>query len=74
MASTNNEGQGIDGWRKFADVLNEANEELVKAKMHSGYHNHKTEFVPIDSVRPIEVLAKNTKPTRNAAVGHWHVP
>ena len=24
VASTNVEGQGIDGWRKFADVLNEA--------------------------------------------------
>jgi sugar phosphate isomerase/epimerase len=63
VASTNNEGQGLDGWRKFADVLNEANEALTTAKMHSGYHNHKTEFVPIDGVRPIEVLAKNTKPT-----------
>jgi sugar phosphate isomerase/epimerase len=63
VASTNVEGQGIDGWRKFADVLNEANEGLSAAKMHSGYHNHKTEFVAIDGVRPIEVLAKNTKPT-----------
>lgn len=62
VASTDVEGQGIDGWRKFADVLNEANEGLASAKMHSGYHNHKTEFVPIDGVRPIEVLAKNTKP------------
>jgi sugar phosphate isomerase/epimerase len=63
VASTNVEGQGIDGWRKFADVLNEANEGFSTAKMHSGYHNHKTEFVAIDGVRPIEVLAKNTKPT-----------
>jgi sugar phosphate isomerase/epimerase len=63
VASTDVEGQGIDGWRKFADVLNEANEGLASAKMHSGYHNHKTEFVPIGGVCPIEVLAKNTKPT-----------
>jgi sugar phosphate isomerase/epimerase len=63
VASTDVEGQGIDGWRKFAEVLNEANEGLASAKMHSGYHNHKTEFVAIDGVRPIEVLAKNTKPT-----------
>src|ERR1700722_5443913 len=63
VASTDVEGQGIDGWRKFADVLNEANEGLAPAKMHSGYHNHKAEFVAIDGVRPIEVLAKNTKPT-----------
>jgi sugar phosphate isomerase/epimerase len=63
VASTDVEGQGIDGWRKFADVLNEANEGFASAKMHAGYHNHKTEFVAIDGVRPIEVLAKNTKPT-----------
>jgi sugar phosphate isomerase/epimerase len=63
VASTDVEGQGIDGWRKFADVLNEANEGLATARMHSGYHNHKAEFVAIDSVRPMEVLAKNTKPT-----------
>jgi sugar phosphate isomerase/epimerase len=63
VASTDVEGQGIDGWRKFADVLNEANEGLATAKMHSGYHNHKAEFVPIDGVRPMEVLAKNTKLT-----------
>src|ERR1700742_3888749 len=62
VASTDVEGHGIDGWRKFADVLNEANEGLAPARMHSGYHNHKTEFVAIDGVRPIEVLAKNTKP------------
>jgi sugar phosphate isomerase/epimerase len=62
VASTDVEGQGIDGWRKFADVLNEANEGLAPAKMHTGYHNHKAEFVAIDGVRPIEVLAKNTKP------------
>ena len=63
VASTNVEGQGIDGWRKFADVLNEANDGLASAKMHAGYHNHKSEFVPIDGVRPMEVLAKSTKPT-----------
>src|SRR5579871_6002209 len=62
VASTDVEGKGIDGWRTFADMLNEANDGLASAKMHSGYHNHKTEFVPIDGVRPIEVLAKNTKP------------
>src|SRR6201999_1588770 len=61
VASTNVEGQGIDGWRKFADVLNEANDGFASATMHAGYHNHKTEFVAIDGVRPMEVLAKNTK-------------
>jgi sugar phosphate isomerase/epimerase len=62
VASASVEGEGIDGWRKFADTLNEVDEDLAPAKMHSGYHNHKVEFVPISGMRPVEVLAKNTKP------------
>jgi sugar phosphate isomerase/epimerase len=62
VASTEVE-PGIDGWRKFADVLNDANDGLASANMHAGYHNHKAEFVPMGGVRPIEVLAKSTKPS-----------
>ncbi len=28
--------------------------------MRAGFHNHQTEFTPIDGVRPMELLAKNT--------------
>src|SRR6185369_12109988 len=28
-----------------------------------GYHNHHSEFVPVEGKRPIEVIAANTKPT-----------
>ena len=31
--------------------------------MNVGYHNHQTEFTLSDGVRPIEILAKNTKPS-----------
>ncbi len=51
---------GIDGWKKVADRLNTAGEKLKGAGLRTGYHNHKPEFVPIDGVRPMEVLAKNT--------------
>jgi sugar phosphate isomerase/epimerase len=54
---------GIDGWKTFAGTLNSAAEQLEPSGLKAGYHNHKVEFVPIDGVRPMEVLAKNTKPT-----------
>ena len=54
---------GIEGWKTFAGTLNSAAEQLEPSGLKAGYHNHKIEFVPIDGVRPMEVLAKNTKPT-----------
>jgi sugar phosphate isomerase/epimerase len=53
----------LDGWKTFAGTLNSAAEQLDPSGLKAGYHNHKVEFVPIDGVRPMEVLAKNTKPT-----------
>jgi sugar phosphate isomerase/epimerase len=54
---------GIEGWKTFAGTLNSAADQLEPSGLKAGYHNHKIEFVPIDGVRPIEVIAKNTKPT-----------
>src|SRR5271155_1111077 len=53
----------LEGWKTFAATLNSAAEQLEPAGLKAGYHNHKVEWVPIDGVRPMEVLAKNTKPT-----------
>jgi sugar phosphate isomerase/epimerase len=53
----------LDGWRSVADVLNSAAEQLQSAGLKPGYHNHQAEFTPLDGTRPIEVLAKNTKPS-----------
>src|SRR5579863_4419517 len=53
----------LEGWKTFAGTLNSAAEQLEPAGLKAGYHNHKVEFVPIDGVRPMEVLAKNTRPT-----------
>jgi sugar phosphate isomerase/epimerase len=53
----------LEGWKAFAGTLNAAAEQLEPSGLKAGYHNHKVEFVPIDGVRPMEVLAKNTKPT-----------
>src|SRR5580658_3872443 len=62
MASSH-EKAGLDGWKAVADSLNFAAEQLESSGLKAGYHNHQTEFLPIDGVRPIEILAKNTKPS-----------
>jgi sugar phosphate isomerase/epimerase len=53
---------GLDGWKEIAEALNFAEEKLEASGLKAGYHNHETEFKPVDGVRPMEVLAKNTKP------------
>jgi sugar phosphate isomerase/epimerase len=54
---------GLDGWKEIADDLNFAAEKLEGAGLKAGYHNHQLEFTPVDRTRPMEVLAKNTKPS-----------
>ena len=51
------EGQGLDGWKRLAERLNQACERLRPLNMACGYHNHAVEFVTVDSVRPIDLLA-----------------
>jgi len=62
MAYTEPKG-GIDGWKAIADKLNTAAEQLEPAGLKPGYHNHDAEWRPVDGVRPMEILAKNTKPS-----------
>jgi sugar phosphate isomerase/epimerase len=62
MASSH-EGAGLDAWRKVADTLNTAAEKLQSDKLGVGYHNHQIEWKPVEGARPMEVLAKNTKPS-----------
>jgi sugar phosphate isomerase/epimerase len=54
---------GLDGWKAIADSLNVAADQLESSGLNTGYHNHQREFVPVENQRPIEILAKNTKPT-----------
>ncbi len=62
MASSH-EKSGLDGWKTVADSLNSAAEKLEPSGLKAGYHNHQAEFTPEGGVRPIEVLARNTKPS-----------
>ena len=54
---------GLDGWKAIADELNSASEKLEPSGLKPGYHNHKAEFTQVEGARPIEILAKNTKPS-----------
>jgi sugar phosphate isomerase/epimerase len=62
MASSH-ETSGPEGWKTVADSLNSAAEKLEPSGLKAGYHNHQAEFTPEGGVRPMEILAKNTKPS-----------
>jgi sugar phosphate isomerase/epimerase len=51
---------GLDGWKGVADTLVSASEKFQATGLRAGYHNHQTEFKPVEGKRPIEVLAANT--------------
>src|SRR5215471_9979345 len=52
--------ENLDGWKGVADTLSQAMEKLRPAGLRAGYHNHQTEFKPLEGKRPVEVLAANT--------------
>jgi sugar phosphate isomerase/epimerase len=57
------EPKGNDGWKTIADELNAAADKLEPSGIKAGYHNHQPEFTPVNGQRPIEILARNTKPS-----------
>jgi len=52
----------LDGWKALADNLNATAEKLAPSGLKVGYHNHDAEFRMLSGQRPIELIAKNTKP------------
>jgi sugar phosphate isomerase/epimerase len=51
------EVQGLDNWKRVAEILNRANEAFEAQGLHAGYHNHDAEWKPVDGQKPMEVLA-----------------
>jgi sugar phosphate isomerase/epimerase len=49
-------------WKALADNLNAAADKLAPSGLRVGYHNHDAEWRAVEGQRPIEILAKNTKP------------
>jgi sugar phosphate isomerase/epimerase len=54
---------GVDGWKEIAEILNKAAATLEPGGLKVGYHNHQPEFAGAPGQRPIEIIAKNTKPS-----------
>jgi sugar phosphate isomerase/epimerase len=54
---------GLDGWKAVANKLNAAAETLEPSGLRPGYHNHQAEWVSVSGLRPMDILAKNTKPS-----------
>jgi len=55
-------GKVVDlaGWEKVAAQLASAAEQLRPLGMSTGYHNHQTEWKPVEGKRPMDVLAAGT--------------
>jgi sugar phosphate isomerase/epimerase len=47
-------------WKTFTAKLEAAAKVFRRAGLELGYHNHAHEYVPIDGVRPIDVIARGT--------------
>jgi sugar phosphate isomerase/epimerase len=54
---------GLDGWKAVAESLNIAADQLEPSGLKAGYHNHQQEFKRVENQLPIEIIAKNTKPS-----------
>ena len=60
MASAGRDVATLDDWKRIAERLAAASETLRPLGMRAGFHNHQTEFKPIDGTRPMDVIARNT--------------
>jgi len=63
VLSSSEEKSTLDAWKGLADSLNAIADKLEQSGLRVGCHNHQAEFRPIQGRRPMEVLAKNTKPS-----------
>ena len=51
-----------DKWKQVADNLNKVGEEVSKAGLKFGYHNHDYSFKPLEGKLPQDYLIENTDP------------
>ncbi|MGH9629146.1 MAG: sugar phosphate isomerase/epimerase family protein [Bryobacteraceae bacterium] len=52
--------EGLDGWKRVAERLNGGAEKMKPLGLRAGFHNHQTEFMPVEGKRPMDVLAAET--------------
>ncbi|HZT38645.1 MAG TPA: sugar phosphate isomerase/epimerase [Bryobacteraceae bacterium] len=51
---------GLDSWKRVAEQLSTANEQMAREGLHAGYHNHDLEWKITDGQLPLEIIARNT--------------
>ena len=51
-----------DGWKQAAETFNRAGEVSKKAGIQFGYHNHWSEFYPVNGKRPYDFLLEHCDP------------
>lgn len=54
----------VDDWKYNAEQFNKTGEKLKRAGITFGYHNHWTEFKPVDGEVPYEVLLRLCEPDK----------
>ena len=53
--------KGLEGWKKLCDQFTTAVEQLKPHGLSAGFHNHQSEWAPLDgSVRIMDFIAANT--------------
>jgi len=52
----------IDDYKRIAEAFNKIGAEAQKNGIRFGYHNHGYGIKPVDGVRPLEIILKNTDP------------
>jgi sugar phosphate isomerase/epimerase len=61
LASAPGSVHGLDGWKKLCEQLSSASDELKTHGLAAGFHNHETEWAPLDgNLRTMDVVAANT--------------
>ncbi len=51
---------GVAGWREFGAQMTAASEKLRPLGLAAGFHNHATEWRPVEGERPMDILAATT--------------
>ena len=61
LASAGREDKGVEGWKKLCEQLSSAVAQLLPHGLTAGFHNHQTEWKPLDGgLRVMDVIAANT--------------
>jgi sugar phosphate isomerase/epimerase len=61
LASAPGSVHGLNGWKKLCEELSAASDQFKNNGLAAGFHNHQTEWAPLDGhLRTMDVVAANT--------------